>query len=471
MKSSMRVLIVDDEADHRSYLTRTIGGWGHQTVEAVDGLEALAHLASEDVEVILSDLMMPRVDGFELLRHLRRQGNATPTILMTAFGSVEKAIRTIHDLNGYWYLEKPIDLRALELLLARAGGQARLNAENAELRRQLSFQGVLGEMVGHSRVMQELFGIVRQVAPTSAAVLITGESGTGKELAARAIHSNSRRSTAPFVAINCAAIPEMLMESEIFGHEKGAFTGAVERRTGAMESAQGGTLFLDEIGEMPLSMQAKLLRVLEDLRFRRLGGKQEFQADVRILAATNRDPKKAIREGKLREDLYYRLNVFEIHLPPLRERRDDIPLIVDAMIGKLNRKHGTSATGVSNDLLALLAERNWEGNVRELRNVIERAVILAGDGLLQPQHVAPFERKAAEVTAKQDAPADGLGIRVGMTIDEAEQRLIEGTLEHAGNNKTRAAKILGISGKTMHAKLRLYRNETGMEEVWEPENA
>jgi len=467
----MRVLIVDDESEHRTYLTRTIGGWGHQTAEAVDGLEALAHLASEDADVILSDLVMPRVDGFELLRHLRRQGIATPAILMTAFGSVEKAIRTIHDLNGYWYLEKPIDLRALELLLDRAGAQSRLNAENAELKRQLSFQGVLGEMVGHSRVMQEVFGLVRQVAPTTAAVLITGESGTGKELAARAIHSNSRRSTAPFVAINCAAIPETLIESEFFGHEKGAFTGAIERRTGALESAQGGTLFLDEIGEMPMAMQTKLLRVLEDLRFRRVGGKIEMQADVRVVAATNRDPKKAIQEGKLREDLYYRLNVFEIRLPPLRERREDIPVIVEAMIAKLNRKHGTSVVGVSHDLLAMLTERNWEGNIRELRNVLERAVIVAGEGLLQPRHVAPFGPRAAELSAKAAAASSDLGIRVGMTIDEAEQVLIEGTLEHASNNKTRAAKILGISGKTMHAKLRIYRNETGAEDAWKAESA
>jgi DNA-binding NtrC family response regulator len=323
----------------------------------------------------------------------------------------------------------------------------------------LSYTGILGNLVGQSPGMQEIFALIRQVAPTSAAVLITGESGTGKELVARALHTNSKRNSGPFVAINCAALPEALIESEIFGHEKGAFTGAVDRRAGAMEAAHGGTLFLDELGDMPLAMQAKLLRVLEDLRFRRLGGKQEIQADVRIIAATNRDPLKAIKDNSLREDLYYRLNVFQIHLPPLRERKEDIPQIVDAMIGSMNEKHGTDVQNASGTFLDTLTALNWEGNVRELRNVVERAVIIAGTGVLEPKHAA-FGIKRTQAPAKVERSPEmngGVGVDVGMTIDEAERLLIEATLIHAGNNKTRAALILGISTKTLHVKLRQYR--------------
>lgn len=453
----MRVLIVEDEADHREFLSGVVSGWHHEVLLAGDGEEALDLLSKTQPDVILSDLMMPKMDGFELLRQLRAQGDVPPTILMTAFGSLEKALRTIHELDGFWYLEKPIDPTALQLLLGRAGAQRRLAIENESLRRELSFTGVLGSLIGQTRPMQEVFALLRQVAPTSAAVMLTGESGTGKELAARALHTNSRRSGGPFVAINCAALPEGLIESEIFGHEKGAFTGAVERRAGALELAQGGTLFLDELGEMPLAMQAKLLRVLEDLRFRRLGGKQEHAADIRVVAATNRDPLQAIKEGKLREDLYYRLNVFQIHLPPLRERKEDIPQIVEAMIATMNQKHGTKVQNASPAFLDAMSEFSWEGNVRELRNVIERAVIIAGEGSLQPQHIAAGKKRTPDETVETSAvPPSGIGVEVGMTIDEAEKLLIEATLSHSNNNKTRAASILGISTKTLHAKVRQY---------------
>lgn len=455
----MRVLIVDDEVEHRDYLAEIVSGWNYQIGLAGNGEEALNLFKDTSFDIVLSDLMMPKMDGFELLRQLKSQGILPPTILMTAFGSLEKALHTIHELDGFWFLEKPIDLTALELLLKRAGTNRRLAVENEELRRQLSFTGVLGDLVGQTPAMQEIFALIRQVAPTSAAVLLTGESGTGKELVARALHTNSKRSAGPFVAINCAALPESLIESEIFGHEKGAFTGAVERRAGAMEIAQNGTLFLDELGEMPLPMQAKLLRVLEDFRFRRLGGKQEIQADVRIIAATNRDPLKSIKDGTLREDLYYRLNVFQIHLPPLRERKEDIPRIVEAMIGSMNDKHETKVHSASPAFHDSLMTLNWEGNVRELRNVVERAVIIAGQGILEPKHAA-FGIKRAEPAVRVDLPADpigGVGVDVGMTIDEAERLLIEATLTHASNNKTRAALILGISTKTLHVKLRQYR--------------
>ena len=382
----MKVLVVD-EADHRHDLAAVIESWGHEVTQASDGREALQVLSSAQIDVLVTDLIMPRLDGFELLKTLGAEDCWSLPSWMTAFGSIEKAVATIHDLGGFWFLEKPVDVAALKVLLTRAGAHSRLAKENEQLRRQLVSKGALGDMVGRSVPMMQIFDLIRQVAPTKASVLITGESGTGKELVARALHDNSRHSEGPYVALNCAAMPETLIESELFGHEKGAFTGAVERRIGALESANGGTLFLDEIGEMPMPMQAKLLRVLEDFHFRRLGSRVELSADVRIVAATNRDPMKAIQEGKMREDLYYRLNVFHIEIPPLRDRKDDIPLIVEAMIHSLNRKHDTRVTDASPDFLAALQERNWEGNVRELRNVVERAVILAGAGTLRPSHV------------------------------------------------------------------------------------
>jgi DNA-binding NtrC family response regulator len=460
----MKVLVVDDELEHCQYLADLIASWGHEVGQASDGKQALAFLSATNVDVLITDLVMPRLDGFELLRTLNAEERLPPSIVMTAFGSIEKAIATIHDLGGFWFLEKPVDTGALKVLLTRAGAQSRLARENEQLRLQLASKGAIGDLVGRSAPMMQIFNLVRQVAPTKAAVLITGESGTGKELVARALHDHSGRSQSPFVALNCAAMPDTLIESELFGHEKGAFTGAVERRIGALESAAGGTLFLDEIGEMPMPMQAKLLRVLEDFRFRRLGSRVELTADVRILAATNRDPMKAIQEGKFREDLYYRLNVFHIEIPPLRDRKDDIPLIVEAMIHNLNRKHDTRVTHASPEFLSALQERNWEGNVRELRNIVERAVILAGSGAIRPYHV-PYgirphtlkEEQAEEAVAAAPPEPGSLSLRLGMTVDEAERVLIEATLAHAGMNKSRAAAILGITAKTLHTKLRQYQ--------------
>jgi transcriptional regulator with PAS, ATPase and Fis domain len=318
--------------------------------------------------------------------------------------------------------------------------------------------------------MLELFTTIRLVAPTVAAALITGESGVGKELVARAIHGLSPRSAEPFVAINCAALPESLVESELFGHEKGAFTGALARRSGAIELAQGGTLFLDEIGEMPLGIQAKLLRVLEDFRFRRLGGKTEMLADVRLISATNRPPETAIKAGRLREDLYYRLNVFHIAVPPLRDRLEDIPLIVAALIEKLNRKHGLRVTHLDEGAREELKKPLWEGNVRELRNVIERAMILAGEGPIMKSHLFLSGRQetARPNTANADQGKAGLGIQVGMSIEESEKILIEATLART-NNKTRAAFTLGISAKTLHSKLKQYK--LGRTEVSSPAEA
>jgi len=309
--------------------------------------------------------------------------------------------------------------------------------------------------------MQEIFALLQQAGPSRACVLITGESGTGKELVARSLHALSTRRHGPFVAINCAALPETLMESELFGHEKGSFTGASERRAGCFEVAQNGTLLLDEIGEMPLATQAKLLRILEDSKVRRLGSKNEFEVDVRVVAATNKAPEEAVREGHLRQDLFYRLNVFHIHLPPLRTRKEDIPALVEALLASLNHKHECRVTDLSPAVLEAFARHDWPGNVRELRNVLERAVILAGEGTLEMKHLPAFlqNRPLAAATAP-DAPAaedrDTIRLPIGATVGEAEKELILRTLEHTNNNKTRAAEILGISLKTLHNKLREY---------------
>jgi len=451
-----RVLVVDDEESQRTALAGMIGLWGYAVETAADGLEALEKVSSFVPHVLVTDLMMPRMNGQELLRRLKDQGGGPPAIVQTAFGNLETAVATIHDLGAFWFLEKPVESRALRLLIERAATQGRL-AEHAErLERQLSYQGLLGEMVGASAAMREVFSLIQQVAPSRAAVLITGESGTGKELAARALHSLSPRRGAPFVAINCAAMPDTLMESELFGHEKGAFTGAIERHAGCFELAQNGTVLLDEIGDMPVATQSKLLRVLEDGRVRRLGGKSEVQLDVRVIAATNAPLDTAIRDGKFREDLFYRLNVFPIPLPALRDRKEDIPLLAASLLADLNQKHSTRVTDLSRDVADRLCAYNWPGNIRELRNVLERGVIIAGEGTLEAVHLPPGFGGAPVPVSAVTTEAGELRVPVGYTVEQTERALIELTLEHTKHNKTRAAEILGISQKTLFNKLKEY---------------
>ncbi len=462
MQSGVRVLVVDDEESQRLGLASMIATWGYRTETAGDGQEALEKIERFAPHILVTDLVMPRMDGFQLLRTLREQGHRVVSIVVTAFGSIENAIATVHDLGAFWFLEKPIKPDVLRVLLERAAAQSRLEIETETLQRQLRYQGVFGQLVGNSPAMQQVYWLIQQVAPSTAAVLITGESGTGKELVARAIHQLSDRKNGPMVAINCAALPETLIESELFGHEKGAFTGALERRQGCFELAQGGTLFLDEIAEMPIGTQAKLLRVLEDRKVRRLGGKQEIDVDVRIIAATNRDPKTAIEQGRLREDLYYRLNVFHIHLPPLRERLSDLPLLVEALIDELNRKHNLRVTGVTEQTMELLQNYRWPGNVRELRNVLERGMILAREGLITPAHLPPeLTGMRAPETKPTPLSQPVVTFPIGTTIDEAEKALILATLEHTRNNKTRAAEMLGISLKTLFNKLKQYSQDGG----------
>jgi len=469
LNQSLKVLIVDDEASQRSGLAAMVSAWGMTPETAADGNDALAKLADFPADVVVTDLNMPGLDGFGLLQRLRDSGEMPPTIVLTAFGNIETAVRTVHELGAYWYMEKPYSLPALEVLIRRAGSHAGLRAEKQNLERQLSYKGSLGELVGTSPRMQEIFALLQQAGPSKACVFITGESGTGKELVARTVHGLSQRRQGPFVAINCAALPETLIESELFGHEKGSFTGASERRAGCFEVAQHGTLMLDEIGEMPLQTQAKLLRILEDSKVRRLGGKTEFEVDVRVVAATNKVAEEAVRGGNLREDLFYRLNVFHIHMPPLRERKDDIQAIAEALMVDLNRKHECRVTGISAEVLDRLNRHDWPGNVRELRNVLERAVIVAGEGSIEVKHLPAMLqgglRPAASVagTASTPAPApgaaeasDAIQFQIGTTVEDAEKGLILRTLEHTRNNKTRAAEILGISLKTLHNKLKEY---------------
>lgn len=461
-----RVLIVDDEDHQRLGLASMISAWGFQTETAADGQEALEKLAVFPAQAIVTDMMMPRMDGSELLRRLAAQGGGPPAIILTAFGGIETAVATVLDLGAFWFLEKPVNPQALRLLLDRATSQSRLSEETERLNRQLSYQGVLGEMVGRSHAMRQIFSLVEQVGPSKASVFITGESGTGKEVVARTIHALSPRRTGPFVAINCAAMPESLMESELFGHEKGAFTGAVDRRAGCFELAHNGTLLLDEIGEMPIGTQAKLLRVLEDSRVRRLGAKTEVSVDVRVIAATNKVLSECIRKGELREDLYYRLNVFQVELPPLRERKEDLPFLVDALLPVLNAKHNSRITGIEQNVLDIFLQHSWPGNVRELRNMLERATILAGEGLIRMEHL-PINFAMSQRAPAAAAPAGAVRqdssrtvvVEIGTTVGEAEKSLILRTLEHTGNNKTRAAEILGISLKTLHNKLKEYAGD------------
>lgn len=451
-------MVVDDDDAQRTDLSEVLSSFGIVPVTAVDGRDALDKLATVEVDAIITDLVMPRVDGFELLRELYSQGNRTPVIALTGFGSIDSAIAVVHELKAFWFLEKPVNPGVLRELLERAVTQKGLVDEAARLNRQLSYRGVLGDLVGTSAPMQQIYALIRQAAPASVPIFISGESGTGKELVARAIHRLSPRADGPFVAINCAALPETLMESELFGYEKGAFTGATERRAGCFEEAQGGTLLLDEIGEMSIGTQAKLLRVLEDSRVRRLGGHKEFRVDVRVIAATNRPPEEAIKEQRLRSDLYYRLNVFHIRLPPLRDHKEDIPAIAEAMILDLNQKHECRIAELHPEVLDKFHAYNWPGNVRELRNIIERAAIVAGEGTILPRHL-PVSLKGPGAEPQRFEQGDVIRLPIGASLREVEKACILLTLKHTGDNKRRAAKLLGISVRTLHNRLAAFAEE------------
>jgi DNA-binding NtrC family response regulator len=446
-----RVLIVEDDSAARNGLEQLVKSWGFVAESAGDGREALEKVTTFRPAIVITDLVMPGMDGLELLRALQQQGADVTTLLLTAQGTVETAVEAMKE-GAYDYLTKPVEIQRLKVLLDKIVERLETLREVKALRRQLRDSGTFGSLIGNSPEMRKIYQVIEQAAPTSASVLITGESGTGKELVAQTIHRLSPRASFPFVAINCAAIPETLLESEIFGHEKGAFTGAADRRQGCFELADRGTLLLDEIGEMTPQTQVKLLRVLQERKFRRLGGRSEQSVDLRVIAATNIDPLDAVQSGKLREDLYYRLNVFAFRVPALRERKEDLPLLIQAFINEFNARNQKAIAGVDHQAMRMLEQYGWPGNVRELRNVIERATILASGPFIEPKHLPPS--LTGEPTRHQQ-PQVALG--PGVTVEEAERRLILMTLEHTRDNKTRAAEILGISLKTLHNKLNRLR--------------
>ena len=456
-----RVLIVEDEPSTRLGLTELVRTWGFTTDSAADGEDALRRITTFRPSIIISDLVMPRLGGLDLLRALKDDGGDYTIVILTAQGTVETAVEAIKE-GAYDYLTKPIEPQRLKILLDKIVERQETLREVKVLRKQLREHGTFGRMIGSSPQMRKVYQIIEQAAPTSASVLIWGESGTGKELVAQTIHQLSPRAQMPFVPINCAAIPETLLESEIFGHEKGAFTGAVDRREGCFELADRGTLFLDEIAEMTPATQVKLLRVLQERKFRRLGGRAEQSVDVRVIAATNVVPIDAVKNQKLREDLYYRLNVFAIELPPLRHRKEDLALLVQSFLSEFNERNNKNVSALDSAAMRILEQYNWPGNVRELRNVIERAVILSTGQFIEEKHLPPL------VTAAPEVAKPTLSLTPGTTVEEAEQRLILMTLEHTRDNKTRAAEILGISLKTLHNKLNKLRGRVPGKRAEEP---
>ncbi len=450
---SEKVLIVEDEENERTGLAELISAWGYRAETAKDGAEGLEKISSWSPSIVVTDMKMPRMGGLDLLERIAAETHTMAVIVVTAQGTIDSAVQAMR-MGAYDYITKPIDTDRLRTILQNASALLGTRVELEVTRRKLRNAGALGSLVGASAKMQEIFHLIEMVAPSTAAVLITGASGTGKELVARTVHELSPRRNKPFVPINCAAIPETLIESEIFGHEKGAFTGALERRTGCFELAEGGTLLLDEIGEMPVATQAKLLRVLEDHKLRRLGSKVETTVDVRVLAATNKVPEEAVARGELRNDLYYRLNVFNIHMPPLREHKEDIPALVESLLADMSAKHQRKVAAISEAVLTQFRNYSWPGNVRELRNALERAVIVSDSAVIETRHLPPgFGQTTIHASAED---AEGVRLGVGTTVGEAEKLLILKTLEATSNNKTRAAEILGISLKTLHNKLKEY---------------
>ncbi|MCZ6726243.1 MAG: sigma-54 dependent transcriptional regulator [Acidobacteria bacterium] len=443
------ILVVDDEAAVREVLQMRLSDWGYDVEVAVDGATARAEVERTQPDLVISDVVLPDASGLDLLDLLRGPAPGRPVILITAFGSIDTAVEAMKR-GALDFLTKPIDYDELRSLLAAAERRLIRHVETARLERRLRKDAGIGGLIGDSSVMRNLQKLIRVVAGSEASVILTGDSGTGKEVAARAIHRLSRRAQGPLVTINTAALPEGLVESELFGHQAGAFTGATTARPGCFEMADGGTLFLDEIAEMPVELQTRFLRVLEDGLVRRLGGRREIAVDVRVLAATSRNPLEAVKHGRLREDLFYRLNVFTVELPPLRARLDDVPLLAQSFISTFNDKHRVDIESVSAEALDLMVEYHWPGNVRELRNVIERAMILACEGWIETIHLPPFLRDGAR------ARGERIVLPIDVTAQEAERIVILETLEQCGNNKSRAARRLGLDVKTIRNKLRHY---------------
>ena len=449
MSRPTKILVVDDEPTLRMVLEMRLRDWGFAVLVAADGAEGKQCAESQQPDMVVSDVIMPTMSGLELLRSLKAGDPDRPVILMTAQATVDMAVEAMKQ-GACDFLTKPLDYSKLKAILESAQQDIALRRQSQHLRSQLEKGSGYGPFVGSSRPMREVYELLETIAASDASAILTGESGTGKELAARVIHERSGRAQGPWIAINAAAIPESLMESEIFGHEKGAFTGAVGVRPGCFELAHHGTLLLDEIAEMPPALQPKFLRVLEDGRVRRLGGKQEFAFDVRVLAATNQDPRAAVQKGRLREDLYFRLNLFTVTLPPLRQRQEDIASMVQHFIRECNAKHHASVVAPRPEALEKLRGYAWPGNVRELRNVIERAAILAKGEWIEIPHLPPYLLH----------PPPGMEAHFvlpsGATAADTEKELILKTLEQTRNNKAEAARRRGLDVKTIRNKLKSY---------------
>lgn len=452
---SETILIIDDEANLRKTLAEILRKRGYATLEAGDGAEALELLRDVIPALIFSDWKMPKLGGEELLRHIRNDPRlaSIPVIVITAFGSSHSAIEAVR-LGAYDFVTKPFDLEEIALTAKRALAHAALNRELAELKAHVpgSNAAGAGRLIGSSGAMMDVFKMVGKVAETDSTVLICGESGTGKELVAEAIHNYSQRKEKPFVVVNCAAIPENLLESELFGHERGAFTGATGRKSGRLEMAEGGTVFLDEIAELPPNLQVKLLRVLQGHTFERVGGTETIEVDFRVLAATNRDLEACVREQLFREDLLYRLNVVRISVPPLRERRSDIVLLAEHFLRIYSEKNAFPAVGFSDDAILMLQTYSFPGNVRELENMVERAVLMARGRVVMPNH---FPANAGDSPAS-NSNGDGLellSLPFHKALAELERRLIEKALREAGGNKTDAANRLQINRRLLYNKI------------------
>jgi len=452
MSRKNTILVVDDDKGHRTMLKTLLSGWGYGVTEADDGSIAIQTARDNPFDLVLMDIRMIKVSGLEALSQIKAYNPAIPIIIMTAYSSVETAVEALKK-GAYDYLTKPLDFDELRLTMERAMDHTHLKEENRLLRASLGEKFDRQNIIGNSRGMIDLFETIAQVAPSEATVLITGESGTGKELIAGAIHYNSERKDGPFVKVNCAALTETLLESELFGHEKGSFTGAHRRKDGQFSLANGGTLLLDEVSEMPLSMQVKLLRVIQEREFTRVGGEEVIRVDVRIIAATNKDLAEEIAAGRFREDLFYRLNVVTLQMPPLRERKDDIPLLAQHFLETFAKKNRKTIKGFTPQAMARLLSYDWPGNMRELMNAVERMVVLSRADYVDepdlPPGILDQSGEKAEIPGPQDLPAD-------LPLEEVEKASILKTLQSAGGNKSEAARRLGITRRTLHQKLKKY---------------
>ena len=448
MKPQVEILVVDDEVNIRSALVTILEKRGHRVSAVGSGEEAWAILRDTPVDLILTDLKMPGMGGIELLRKVKEDYPDTEVVVMTAYGSVETAVEAMR-LGAYDYVTKPIEKDRFPVVVEKALERRRLAVENRRLREDLQTRKHYDRMIGNSEPMHQVYELVEQVAGSDITILIEGESGTGKELVARAIHQKSAVAAGPFVTLNCGALPDNLFESELFGYERGAFTGAMSTKAGRFELADGGTLFLDEIGELSLKAQVDFLRVLETKEFRRLGGTRVTKVNTRVLAATNRNLEEAVKAGAFRDDLYYRLHVIPIRLPPLRHRSEDIPLLVESFLEEFSRAHQKNPMEVSPSTMRLLKLYSWPGNIRELRNVIERLVVTVREKVIQPVHL-PLEVQASREEART------MVVTLGTALEEIERDVIRRTLAEVTNHREKAAALLGISPRTLQYKIKQY---------------